>query len=158
MIDFIGKSVSWLTLFMAGTTFAVVVLRYAFDIGSIPLQESVMYMHGALFMLGLAYTLKHDAHVRVDLLYSRFTPRGKDWVNLGGHCFFLIPVCAAILLTSWEYAFKSWELLEGSPEVGGIRGVFILKSLIPVAACLLILQALLEIGQIIKRLFRGSDD
>ena len=75
LTEAIGRSVSWLVLAMTAVTCLVVVLRYGFSVGSIALQESVIYLHGLVFMLGIPYALKHNAHVRVDVLYSRMTPR-----------------------------------------------------------------------------------
>ena len=145
MIERIGNAVAWLSIAMVLVTFIVVVLRYGFDTGAIPLQESVVYMHALLFLLGLSYTLKHDAHVRVDLLYSRMTPERQAWVNLIGHVVLLLPMCITIIVMSSGYVAASWAILEGSPEVGGIPAVFVLKTLIPVSAALLGIQAVLEI-------------
>ena len=141
VVDAIGRAVAWLNLGMVGVTCVVVVLRYAFDTGAIFLQESVVYMHGAAFLCGLAYALQHDAHVRVDLLYSRMPRMRKATVNLVGHVLLLMPLCATIVIVSWPYAAESWAVLEGSPEVAGIPAVFLLKTLIPVSAALLLLQA-----------------
>jgi TRAP-type mannitol/chloroaromatic compound transport system permease small subunit len=124
---------------------SVVLVRHAFGQGSIALQEAVMYTHGIVLMLGISYTLKQDAHVRVDLLYNRFNPTQKRWVNLCGHLFLLLPLCVTLLLMSLPYVSASWRVLEGSPEVGGIPGIFLLKTLIPVTAVLVALQALAEI-------------
>ena len=141
VVDAIGRAVAWLNLGMVGVTCVVVVLRYAFDTGAIFLQESVVYMHGAAFLCGLAYALQHDAHVRVDLLYSRMPEMRKATVNLVGHVLLLMPLCATIVTVSWRYAADSWAVLEGSTEVAGIPAVFLLKTLIPVSAALLLLQA-----------------
>ena len=141
VVDAIGRGVAWLNLGMVGVTCVVVLLRYAFDTGAIFLQESVVYMHGAAFLCGLAYALQHDAHVRVDLLYSRMSEMRKATVNLVGHVLLLMPLCATIVIVSWPYAAESWAVLEGSPEVAGIPAVFLLKTLIPVSAALLLLQA-----------------
>ena len=141
VVDAVGRGVAWLNLGMVAVTCVVVVLRYAFDTGAIFLQESVVYMHGAAFLCGLAYALQHDAHVRVDLLYSRMPEMRKATVNLVGHVLLLMPLCATIVIVSWPYAAESWAVLEGSPEVAGIPAVFLLKTLIPVSAALLLLQA-----------------
>ena len=140
LVDRIGRGVAWLNVGMVGATCVVVVLRYAFDTGAIFLQESVVYMHGAAFLCGLAYALRHDAHVRVDLLYSRMGPKGRSVVNLVGHVALLMPLCATVVIVSWPYAAESWAVLEKSPEVAGIPAVFLLKTLIPVSAALLLLQ------------------
>ena len=143
-----GRAVRWLTGLMALLTVIVVILRYAFGEGTIALQESITYAHGLVMMLGIAYTLKQDAHVRVDLFYGRLGPRGKARINLLGHCLFLLPVGITILWTSLPYVSASWRILEGSSEVGGIPAVFALKTLIPLMALLLILQGLAEIARL----------
>jgi TRAP-type mannitol/chloroaromatic compound transport system permease small subunit len=135
-----GRSIAWLTLGMVLITFTVVILRYLFHTGSIALQESVSYLHATVFMLGAAYTLKHDGHVRVDILYQKFTPRTRAWVDLLGTLLLLFPVCLFILFASLEYVADSWAIQEGSREAGGLDGVFLLKTAIPVMAVLLLLQ------------------
>ena len=138
----LGRLVSWLSLAMVLVTFAVVLLRYAFDLGWIWLQESVTFMHAALFLIGAAYTLKHQGHVRVDIFYHRFSPRLQAWVDLFGTLLLLLPVCLFIFVVSWDYVAQSWALHEGSREAGGLNGVYLLKSLILVMAGLLLLQGL----------------
>ena len=142
-IEFLGRSIAWLTLFMVLVTFIIVVLRYIFDIGSIALQESVVWMHAAVFMLGASYTLKHDEHVRVDIFYREMNAVKKAIVDLLGTLFFLIPFSVFILLSSWDYVLTSWSIKEASREVGGLPYPFysILKSFIPMMAITLIFQA-----------------
>lgn len=135
-----GQAVAWLSLGMVLITFFVVLLRYLFDLGSIAMQESVIYMHAALFMIGAAYTLQRNGHVRVDIFYQRMSPRGRAWVNLLGTLILLLPVCLFILFSSWEYVFDAWGVMEGSPEAGGIPAVWILKTLILLLPLLLLLQ------------------
>ncbi|MBK1647129.1 TRAP transporter small permease subunit [Rhabdochromatium marinum] len=138
----IGQTLAWLALAMVLVTFLVVVLRYAFDLGWISLQESVTYMHATLFMLGIAYTLGRNAHVRVDIFYSqRFSPRQRAWVDLLGTLLLLIPVCLFILFVSGDYVVESWKLHEGSREAGGLPGVWLLKTLILLMPLLLLIQA-----------------
>lgn len=139
-IDAIGHTAAWLNLGMVAVTCIVVALRYVFDAGAIFLQESVVYMHGAAFLVGLSFALKHDAHVRVDVFHSRLSRRGRAGVNLAGHMLLLMPLAATILATSWDYAVESWAVFEGSQEVDGIPAVFVLKTLIPVSAGLLLAQ------------------
>ena len=109
-----GQVIAWLTLGTVLLTFTVVVLRYGFDSGSIAMQEAVTYLHAAVFMLGAAYTLKHDGHVRVDIVYRRLSARGQALVNLLGTLLLLLPVCLYILISSWGYVAISWNLREGS--------------------------------------------
>ena len=140
LAELTGRSISWLTLAMVIVTLAVVVLRYAFDTGSIALQESVTYLHAAVFMLCAAYTLKHDAHVRVDIFYQRWSPRARAWVDLLGTLLLLAPVCIFIMVASLDYVSSSWSIHEGSREAGGLDGVYLLKTAIPLMAALLLLQ------------------
>jgi TRAP-type mannitol/chloroaromatic compound transport system permease small subunit len=135
-----GRSIAWLTLGMVLITFAVVVLRYGLQTGSIALQESVTYLHAIVFMLGAAYTLKHDGHVRVDIFYQKASPRTRAWTNLLGTLLLLFPTCVFILISSLDYVATSWSIQEGSRETGGLDGVFLLKTVIPLMAVLLLLQ------------------
>ena len=140
-----GKVIAWLTLMMVVVTCAVVAARYLFNFGSIALQESVMYMHGSVFMLGIAFTLKEQGHVRVDVLYEKFPPRVKVCIDIAGHLLFLIPFSIFILWTSLEYVSFSWSLRESSGQPGGLPGVYLIKGLIPAMAILLLLQGVSEI-------------
>ncbi len=139
-----GRVLAWLALGMALVTALIVVLRYGFSINSIFAQESVVYMHGSLFMLGAAYALKQGAHVRVDIFYRDFSPRTKAWINSLGGIVFLLPLCVFILVSSWDYVAESWAIRESSPEPGGIPAVFLLKTLLPLLALNLLLQGLAE--------------
>lgn len=143
--EFIGRSIAWCLLAMVIITFFNVVLRYGFNLGSIAAQESVIYLHAFVFMLALAYTYKHDAHVRVDVFYTNFSVTQKAWVDLLGTIVLLLPFCFYMVISSWEYTHNSWKLLEGSAEAGGLPFVYILKTLIPVMPALLALQALVVV-------------
>ena len=148
----LGRAVAWLTLAMAVAVAAIVLLRYAFAQNTILVQEAVSYAHGLVLMLGMAYTLKENGHVRVDILYSGRSPRWRALVDLFGHLLLLLPVAGLVLATSLPYAVSAWRILEGSSEVGGLPGVFLLKSLIPLMAVLLLVQGLSEIGKAWRRL------
>lgn len=156
MTELVGRAAAWLLPLMVFVTLAVVVLRYAFGEGSIILQESVMYMHALAFMLGIPYALKADAHVRVDLFYSRMGLRGRALVDLAGHLLALLPVAIVMILYSRSYVASAWRVGEGSAEVGGIPGVFLLKTLIPVCAVMLILQSIAEIARCLAALRNRS--
>ncbi len=140
--EWVGKTISWLALAMVMTTFIIVILRYSFDLGWVALQESVSYMHTIIFMLGSAYTLKHNAHVRVDILYQRCTPKIQAWIDCLGTLFLLIPVTVFIIWSSWGYVADSWAIHESSRNSGGLPGIYLLKSTIIVMAGLLILQSI----------------
>jgi len=139
-----GRAAAWLTLAMVLVTFAVVVLRYVFGIGFIWLQESVTFMHAAVFMLAAAWTLGRDDHVRVDVVYRRLSAHRRALVDIAGVLLFLLPFCAFLLWTSWDYVQNSFAIREMSREAGGLRYPWpsLLKALMPMMAVLLILQAL----------------
>lgn len=139
----IGRAVAWLALLMVLATFAVVVLRYAFDAGWIWMQQSVTWMHAALFMLAAPYTLAREGHVRVDVFYGRLRARGRAVVDLAGTLLFLAPMAAFIAVESFDYAAVSWAIGEGSREAGGLGFPVpsLVKSLMPLTAALLLLQA-----------------
>ena len=141
-IERTGHAVAWLVLAMTLVTFAIVVLRYFFNTGWIWLQESVLYLHAAVFMLGAAWTLARDGHVRVDMLYRGWSRSRQVRVDRTGIILLLLPFCLFTLWVSGDYVLRSWQLLEGSQEAGGLDAVFILKSLIPLFAVLLVIQAL----------------
>jgi TRAP-type mannitol/chloroaromatic compound transport system permease small subunit len=112
--EWTGRSIAWLTLAMVLVTFTIVVFRYVFSLGWIWLQESVSYLHAFVFMLGAAYTFKHDGHVRVDIFYRRFTPRQRALVDLLDNLLLVLPVCVFIFVNSWDNVMNSWIRLEGS--------------------------------------------
>ena len=138
----IGQAVSWLALLIVLVQFLIVVGRYVFGIGSIWVQELIVYMFGFLFMLGAAYTLRHDGHVRVDIFYREAPPRSKALVNLIGSILFLIPVCALIFWVAWPYVMQSWSIWEGSQEASGIPARYLQKTAILGFAVLMALQGL----------------
>ncbi|GAA5524672.1 hypothetical protein Maes01_01229 [Microbulbifer aestuariivivens] len=140
-----GSLLGWLTLVMVLLQSAVVLLRYGFDGGSVALQDAVLYLHGAVLMLGLAYALQADAHVRVDVFYRRMSPRSRAWVNAVGTLVFLLPLCAFIILGSWHFTAASWAVRESSSSAGGLPGIYLLKSLIPLSALTLGLQGIAQL-------------
>jgi len=143
--DWTGRMVSWLTLAMVLMTLVVVVLRYYFQSGSIALQESITYLHGLVFMLGIAFTLQRGGHVRVDIFYRGFSPQKKALVDLIGGLVFLLPVSLLILIFSWDYVVASWAIGETSEERSGIQGIYLLKTLLLLMPATLMLQGLAEI-------------
>jgi TRAP-type mannitol/chloroaromatic compound transport system permease small subunit len=147
--EWTGKTISWLALLMVVSTFIIVVMRYVMNSGNVAFQESVIYMHSFLFLLGAAYTLKHDGHVRVDIFYRPLSERNKAWVNIFGTVFLLFPVTLFIAYISWEYVATSWALTEGSQEAGGIPYRYILKSALIAMPVLMILQGIAELGRCI---------
>ena len=134
--EMVGRCVSWLTVFMVVNVFVVVVLRYVFSIGWIWMQEMYVWAHGAVFMLGAGYTLLHDGHVRIDVIYRGASARYQALVNLFGSVFFAMPVIWIIYSKGLSYVLRSWKGMESSPEAGGLPGLFLLKGVI-LAFCIL---------------------
>lgn len=137
-----GHAIAWLTLSLGLVGTAVVLLRYAFDTGWIWMQESLTWMHALTFMLGAAYTLGADEHVRVDIFYRDWSPRRQALVDLLGTLLFLLPLCAFLLWASYPYVEGAWRIAERSREAGGLPALYLLKTAIPAMAVLLALQGL----------------
>lgn len=139
-----GHGVAWLTLVMVIITFVIVVMRYLFDSGLIWLQESVTWMHAMVFMLGAAYTMQCDEHVRVDIFYRELSPGRKAWVNLIGVLLFVFPYCAFLANVSVDYALASWRVSEASRNSGGLPfpALPLLKSMLVLMPIAIALQGL----------------
>ena len=137
----VARVVKWLALVMVLVQFCIVIGRYVFGYNSIAAQESVLYMHATLFMLGAGYTLLVDKHVRVDVFYAKVSDASRRQIDIFGHVFLLIPSMLTLLYWSWPSVRNSWKILEGPISVGGIEAVFLLKSLIPAFCILILLQS-----------------
>ncbi|MFA5630039.1 MAG: TRAP transporter small permease subunit [Porticoccaceae bacterium] len=140
-----GKCIIWLTLLVVINTCVVVALRYFFSGGSIAIQESLTYIHATLFMLAMGYALKHGSHVRVDIFYRNFTPRTQALVDVLGALLCLLPLSVLIFVMSWDYVMASWAVHEVSTEGGGIKGVYLLKTLMLLLPVTLIIQGVAEL-------------
>jgi TRAP-type mannitol/chloroaromatic compound transport system permease small subunit len=140
----LGRWISWLALAMVLVMGLIVVLRYAFQIGSIALQESVMYLNALIFTFGAAYTLKQQGHVRVDVFYNRLSPRARGLIDLLGTGIFLTLTAGFIIWASWDYVAVSWRIREGSAESSGLPYVYLLKASLLVLPLLLIIQGIAE--------------
>ena len=138
----LGQATRWLALMMVIMMTANVVMRYLFAAGEPWQQELVRFMHAILFLAAAGYALKHEAHVRVDVLYQGFSPRTKAWVNFLGTALLLLPFSVAVIYFSAGYITNSWSIYEASSEYRGMPGVFLLKSFIWVAGSTLILQGI----------------
>jgi len=138
----IGRLTSWLTIVMVVMTGIVVLMRYAFDAGFIWMQESVTWMHAAVFMLGAAYTLRHEEHVRVDIFYRNMSPQRKAIVDLAGVVLFLLPLCGFLAYSAYDFAAVSWSMREISREPGGLPypAIPLLKSIVMIMPVTLALQ------------------
>jgi TRAP-type mannitol/chloroaromatic compound transport system permease small subunit len=138
----IGALLTALTPLVVLLCFGLVAARYGFGKGSVAVQEAMLWLHACVFMLGMAWALRHDRHVRVDVLYARLSPRARAWIEVGGHLLLLLPFALFLLWISLDYVAASWQVRESSREPGGLPGVFLLKSLIPLSAWLLAVQSL----------------
>ncbi len=140
--DRTGRFIAWAAFAMVIIQFSVVLMRYVFGLSSIWMQESILYLHGLLFLLAAGYTLYCDDHVRVDIFYREASPRYKATVNILGTFLLLWPVCILIVYSAWPYVAISWKVLEGSRETSGIPAVFLLKTAILAFAFIVALQGL----------------
>ncbi|MEW6551337.1 MAG: TRAP transporter small permease subunit [Campylobacterota bacterium] len=144
-LDSISKGLGYVSAFLV-VALALLILfnvvsRYAFSSSAIYMQELEWHLFSIIFMLGLGYTLYHDAHVRVDIFYEKFSPFIQSIINIVGVLVFLIPMSLVIIYTSIEPVIYAYDINEGSPDPGGLPYRFIIKSLIPVAFSFLILSS-----------------
>ena len=140
--EYVGRGVAWVTALLVVIIFIDVIMRYTLNTSFVFVQELEWHLFGFIFLIGAGYTLLHDGHVRVDIIYQRLGSRGRAWVNFIGVLLFLIPGCWMVISTSWKFVMNSFALLEGSPDPGGIPLRFIIKGCIPVGFVLLLLQGI----------------
>ena len=139
---FIGNLISWLSLGIVVVCFTVVVQRYAFSTGHLWMQDLYVWLNGAMFTAVAGYALLRDEHVRVDIFYRPAKIRTKAIIDLIGVVIFLLPFCYVVLLYGWPFVTRSWRFYEGSRNIGGMPGLYVLKSFIVVFAGLVALQGL----------------
>lgn len=151
-----GKAASWLTPLLVLLIMVEVVARYWLSRSWIWLGELEWHLFALMFLLGASYTLQHDGHVRVDVLYQRWSPVAKAWVNLLGHVFLLIPLCLFVIPVAWDYFFTSWTHREASGDPGGLPAIYPIKLLIPLAWGLLLAQAVASAWKAARQIFPGS--
>ncbi len=140
----VGQFVAWLTTVLVLVVFYDVILRYVFSKGSIAMQEFEWHLFAMIFLLGAAYTLKTDGHVRVDIIYVKFSEKTKAWINFIGSFLFLIPFALIVIYATKDFIFNSWMVREVSPDPGGLPARYAIKAIIPLGFCLLILQGVAE--------------
>ncbi|MEM9629296.1 MAG: TRAP transporter small permease subunit [Pseudomonadota bacterium] len=148
----LGKTVSWCVLIMMMCQVFSVVSRYVFSYGVISIQEVVVYGHALLFMLGSAYLLQINQHVRVDIFYNLFSPEQRRWVDIISLLFFVLPVATVILWVAFPYVARAWGALEGSPQAGGLPAIYLLKSAIIVFAVSFGLQAIATLLRLVFKI------
>lgn len=157
--DRIGVAIQWLVLLMVLVGAFNALARYATRYTGISLSSNAYfdlqwYMFSLIFLLGAAYGLNKDVHVRVDVLYSRLSVRGRAWIDLAGSVLFLLPFCVMMLWVSWPFVRNSWAVLEGSPDPGGLPR-YPIKTLILVSFFLLFLQGVSQTIKQIERIRTG---
>ncbi len=152
----IGKTVSWLSLVLVLVIVVDVALRYIFSITSAASFELEWHLFALIFLLGSAYTLQQDKHVRVDVFYHRFSEKGKAWVNLIGSLTLLLPFCVVAFWESLSFVESSYAFRETSPDPGGLSARYIIKAALPAGFLLLGLQGISELLKSAKRIF-GHD-
>ena len=148
--DYIGRKTSWLTTVLMILICVDVLLRYLFSNTKTWVIELEWHLFGIIFLLGAAYTLLHDKHVRVDLFYERFSNKKKRWVNSIGMLLFLIPWCVVIIYYGFDYAANSFSFRQGSSQPNGLPARYIIKSFIALGFGLLLLQG---ISELIKNIY-----
>lgn len=156
--DAVGRVVMWLAVLLVLAQLAVVVLRYGFSTSFIQLQESVIYIHATLFMLSIAYALLHEGHVRVDIFYAEMPARRRAWFDLVGVIVAVIPFTLLVLWTCWPFVASSWRIGEGAIAYGGIPFQYLLKSLIPAMAALLLVAAIAHLCRCVLTIAKRRAD
>jgi TRAP-type mannitol/chloroaromatic compound transport system permease small subunit len=149
---YIGKWVSWLTTLLVILIFCDVVFRYVFKFSKTWIIDLEWHLFAAVFLLGAAYTLSEDKHVRVDVFYNSFSEKKKGWVNIIGTVFLLIPWTILIISKSYHYAMNSWLIGEGSPDPGGLGARYVIKFVMLLAFILLLIQAIITLVKEVKKL------
>jgi TRAP-type mannitol/chloroaromatic compound transport system permease small subunit len=147
MNDYLGRAASWMVLGACLISAANAMSRYAFDLSSNAWLEIQWYLFAAIVMLGASYTLRMNEHVRVDIVYTHLSERGKEWLDLVGTAVFLVPSMLVIAYYSWPFFMQSWEVQEISGNAGGLIR-WPVKILVPIGFTLVAIQG---ISEIIKR-------
>ena len=156
LIERLGNVLNVLMIALVFVVIVVVVGRYFFEIGSVALQELTTYLHATIFMLGIAYTLKHDGHVRVDIFYRNFSKRSQAFINVIGGLVFILPISVFIGWSSWEYVLASWSIMETSIENNGLPFVYLLKTVMLIMPFLLVIQGLITVTKNLLALYGSS--
>ncbi len=138
----IGNGISWMTFLLVLVVCFDVVTRYIFKSSSVGVQELEWHIFAVIFLMGGAYTLKHEKHVRVDIFYSRMNERKQALINLAGTVLFLIPFCLLIIFSSFDFVWNSFSIGESSPDPGGLPFRFILKAVLPLSFFFILLQGI----------------
>jgi TRAP-type mannitol/chloroaromatic compound transport system permease small subunit len=138
--DALGRALSWLMLVMVLVVFSDVIMRYAFNVTSVFTQELEWYLFAITYLMGAGYVMLYDEHVRVDIVYSRLSPRRKAWLDFILLFVFFFPSCLMIIYTTWPFFRNAYRVLEGSSDPGGIPARWALKGVIIIAFAILGIQ------------------
>ena len=148
----IGNFLSYVLFLMVTLIVASILLRFIFNIGNIAIQELIMYLHALLFMFGISYAYKEDSHVKIDILSNSISPKNSQILSIIGFIFFVMPFAIFLIYISADMTMKSWSILEGSSEAGGLNLVFVLKTIIPLTGILILLQGISKLLKNIESL------
>lgn len=140
--EWVGIATSWLTSLMVLVVCYDVFTRYFLRSSSVAVQELEWHLFAIIFLIGAAYTLKHEGHVRVDVFYSHMGPRARAIIDLFGGLVFLIPFSLLVIWTSHNFVSMSWAIHETSPDPGGLPYRWLLKAMIPAGFILVLLQGI----------------
>lgn len=155
-IDAVGNLCSLLLILMILNVFYDVVMRYFFNDVSIAMQELEWHLFAAMFMFGIGYTLKEDAHVRVDVFYDHFSTKAKAIINILGSLFLALPITVLIVYYGWDYALEAYKMGEGSADPGGLPHRWIIRSVIPVSFAYLIICIVYVLLEQFNQLNKGN--
>lgn len=153
----LGWLCGWLVLACVLLTFGIVLLRYGLGRSAIAGQELVLHLNAVVVLVGGAWALVRDQHVRVDIFKQAWSPVAQARAELAGIGLLLLPFCVFVFVISLDYVGASWGMREGSREVGGLPGVFLVKSLIPLSAVLLVLAGVARALRMLAQARAGSD-
>jgi len=152
-----GRLVAWLVLAMTLLVGYDVGLRYLFGKSSVAMQELEWHLFALVFLLGAAYTLRHNGHVRVEVLYQKFSARTQAWLDLAGTLLFLVPFCIIIIISSMPFVGNSFHFNEMSPDPGGLPYRYLLKAAIPLGFVLLLVQGIADAAHKLAFLFGNRE-
>ena len=148
----IGNFLSCVLFLMVILIVTSILFRSIFNIGNIAIQELIMYLHALLFMFGISYAYKEDSHVKIDILSNSISPKNSQILSIIGFIFFVMPFAIFLIYISADMTMKSWSILEGSSEAGGLNLVFVLKTIIPLTGILILLQGISKLLKNIESL------
>lgn len=152
----LGRGTAWLTTLMVIIFCGDVFARNVLNLSSAAVFELEWHLFALIFLLGSGYALKHDRHVRVDVFYGQFSERTKAVINLLGTLFFLLPFCAIVIYYSWQAAYNSFQINEGSPDPGGLPARYLIKAAVPLGISFLSLQGIALLLRSVQTLIRPT--